>query len=346
MSRFFTEKYADLIPYTPGEQPKDQQYVKLNTNESPFPPSPGVLAAVEAEAKRLQLYSDPESAELSRAFAASLGLKPSQVLATNGSDEALNFAFMAFGKELAFPDISYGFYPVFAALNHIPYTEIPLREDLCIAAEDYAGLGKMIVIANPNAPTGLCLSLGEIETILKANPDQVVLIDEAYVDFGAESAVMLLGDYDNLLICQTFSKSRSLAGARLGFAIGSEALIRDLNTIKYSTNPYNVHRMTALREDSYYKNNARTIRENRAWTMAELQKLGFAGTASRSNFLFVRHPALGGEALYKELKARGVLVRHFSKPRIEDYVRITVGSREQMTILLRETEAILKEAQA
>ena len=352
MSRFFTEKYADLVPYTPGEQPKDQQYVKLNTNEPPFPPSPGALPAVEAEAKRLQLYSDPESAELSRAFAASLGLKPSQVLATNGSDEALNFAFMAFGKELAFPDISYGFYPVFAALNHIPYTEIPLREDLCIAAEDYAGLGKMIVIANPNAPTGLCLSLGEIEAILRANPDQVVLIDEAYVDFGAESAVMLLGDYDNLLICQTFSKSRSLAGARLGFAIGSEALIRDLNTIKYSTNPYNVNRMTAaaglaaLREDSYYKNNARTIMENRAWTMAELQKLGFAGTASRSNFLFVRHPALGGEALYKELKARGVLVRHFSKPRIEDYVRITVGSREQMTILLRETEAILKEAQA
>ena len=352
MSRFFTEKYAELVPYTPGEQPKDQQYVKLNTNESPFPPSPGVLAAVEAEAKRLQLYSDPESGEVSRAFAASLGLKQSQVLATNGSDEALNFAFMAFGRELAFPDISYGFYPVFAALNHIPYTEIPLREDLRIAAEDYEGLGKMIVIANPNAPTGLCLSLGEIEAILKANPDQVVLIDEAYVDFGAESAVKLLGEYDNLLICQTFSKSRSLAGARLGFAIGSEALIRDLNTIKYSTNPYNVNRMTAaagpaaLREDFYYKENARTIMENRAWTMAELKKLGFAGTDSRSNFLFVRHPALGGEALYKKLKARGVLVRHFKKPRIEDYVRITVGSREQMAVLLRETEAILKEAQA
>ena len=352
MSRFFTEKYAELVPYTPGEQPKDQQYVKLNTNESPFPPSPGVLAAVEAEAKRLQLYSDPESGEVSRAFAASLGLKQSQVLATNGSDEALNFAFMAFGRELAFPDISYGFYPVFAALNHIPYTEIPLREDLRIAAEDYEGLGKMIVIANPNAPTGLCLSLGEIEAILKANPDQVVLIDEAYVDFGAESAVKLLGEYDNLLICQTFSKSRSLAGARLGFAIGSEALIRDLNTIKYSTNPYNVNRMTAaaglaaLREDFYYKENARTIMENRAWTMAELKKLGFAGTDSRSNFLFVRHPALGGEALYKKLKARGVLVLHFKKPRIEDYVRITVGSREQMAVLLRETEAILKEAQA
>ena len=352
MSRFFTEKYAELVPYTPGEQPKDQQYVKLNTNESPFPPSPGVLAAVEAEAKRLQLYSDPESGEVSRAFAASLGLKQSQVLATNGSDEALNFAFMAFGRELAFPDISYGFYPVFAALNHIPYTQIPLREDLRVAAEDYEGLGKMIVIANPNAPTGLCLSLGEIEAILKANPDQVVLIDEAYVDFGAESAVKLLGEYDNLLICQTFSKSRSLAGARLGFAIGSEALIRDLNTIKYSTNPYNVNRMTAaaglaaLREDFYYKENARTIMENRAWTMAELKKLGFAGTDSRSNFLFVRHPALGGEALYKKLKARGVLVRHFKKPRIEDYVRITVGSREQMAVLLRETEAILKEAQA
>ena len=352
MSRFFTEKYADLVPYTPGEQPKDQQYVKLNTNESPFPPSPGVLAAVETEAGRLQLYSDPESGDVSRAFAASLGLEPGQVLATNGSDEALNFAFMAFGKELAFPDISYGFYPVFARLNHIPYTEIPLREDLRIAAEDYAGLGKMIVIANPNAPMGLCLSLGEIESILRSNPDQVVLVDEAYVDFGAESAVKLLADYDNLLICQTFSKSRSLAGARLGFAIGGEALIRDLNTIKYSTNPYNVNRMTAaaglaaLREDSYYKENARTIMETRAWTMAALQKLGFVGTDSRSNFLFVRHPALGGEALYRRLKARGVLVRHFKKPRIEDYVRITVGSREQMAILLRETEAILKEAQA
>ena len=352
MSRFFTEKYADLVPYTPGEQPKDQQYVKLNTNESPFPPSPGVLAAVETEAGRLQLYSDPESGDVSRAFAASLGLEPGQVLATNGSDEALNFAFMAFGKELAFPDISYGFYPVFALRNHIPYTEIPLREDLRLVPEDYYGLGKMIVIANPNAPTGLALRRAEVAEIVRHTPDSVVLVDEAYVGFGAESAVGLVERYDNLLIAQTFSKSRSLAGARLGFAIGSEALIRDLNTIKYSTNPYNVNRMTAaaglaaLREDDYYRANARTIQDTRRFTSEGLRALGFELPESSANFVFARRPGLAGETLYRELKRRGVLVRHFRKPRIDDYVRVTIGTREQMEIFLRETETIIKEAEA
>ena len=227
MSRFFTSRYAALVPYTPGEQPRDMQYVKLNTNESPFPPAPGVAEAAAREAANCRLYSDPESRAVSAAFAASLGLQREQVLATNGSDEALNFAFMAFGDALAFPDISYGFYPVFAALNHIPYTEIPLREDLSLAPEDYDALGRMVVIANPNAPTGLALRRDEIEQIVRQNPDHVVLIDEAYVDFGAESAVGLIGRYDNLLVVQTFSKSRSLAGARLGFAIGNEALIRE-----------------------------------------------------------------------------------------------------------------------
>ena len=352
MSRFFTARYAALVPYTPGEQPQDKQYVKLNTNESPFPPSPGVAEAAAREAANCRLYSDPESRAVSEAFAASLGLRREQVLAVNGSDEALNFAFMAFGAALAFPDISYGFYPVFAALNHIPYTEIPLREDLRLVPEDYYGLGKMVVIANPNAPTGLALRRDEVEEIVRHNPDSVVLIDEAYVDFGAESAVGLVDRYDNLLVVQTFSKSRSLAGARLGFAIGNETLIRDLNTIKYSTNPYNVNRMTAaaglaaLREDAYYRANARTIQDTRRFTGEGLRALGFEMPESSANFVFARRPGLAGETLYRELKRRGVLVRHFSKPRIDDYVRVTIGTREQMEIFLRETENIIKEAEA
>ena len=352
MSRFFTEKYAALVPYTPGEQPQDQKYVKLNTNESPFPPAPGVVEAAAAAAADCRLYSDPESRLVSEAFAASLGLERGQVLAVNGSDEALNFAFMAFGRELAFPDISYGFYPVFAALNHIPYTEIPLREDLGIAPEDYFGLHRMIVLANPNAPTGIALSRDDIERIVASNPDKVVLIDEAYVDFGAESAVGLLEKYENLLIVQTFSKSRSLAGARLGFAIGSEALIRDLNTIKYSTNPYNINRMTSaagiasLRADAYNRENARTIMRNRRFTTDALRDLGFTVPESSANFIFARSDKIDGGELYRKLKARGVLVRHFDKPRIGPYVRVTIGTREQMEIFLRETEAILNEVRA
>ena len=349
MSRFFTERYASLVPYTPGEQPRDMQYVKLNTNESPFPPAPGVAEAAAREAANCRLYSDPESRAVSEAFASSLGLRTGQVLACNGSDEALNFAFMAFGHELAFPDISYGFYPVFAELNHIPYTEIPVRENLRIAPEDYFGLHKMIVFANPNAPTGIALRRDEVEAIVKANPDEVVLIDEAYVDFGAESAVGLIERYDNLLIAQTFSKSRSLAGARLGFAIGSEALIRDLNTIKYSTNPYNVNRMSsaagiaALEQDAYCRANAQKIRENRRFTAEGLRALGFELPESSANFVFARRPGLPGGTLYRELKKRGVLVRHFDKPRISDYVRVTIGTRGQMEIFLRETEAVIKE---
>ena len=352
MSRFFTERYASLVPYTPGEQPRDMQYVKLNTNESPFPPAPGVAEAAAREAANCRLYSDPESRSVSEAFVASLGLEREQVLAVNGSDEALNFAFMAFGRELAFPDISYGFYPVFAALNHIPYTEIPLREDLRLAPEDYFGLGRMVVLANPNAPTGLALRRDEVEAIVKANPDEVVLIDEAYVDFGAESAVGLIGRYDNLLVTQTFSKSRSLAGARLGFAIGNAALIRDLNTIKYSTNPYNVNRMTAaagiaaLENDAYYRANARIIQENRRFTAEGLRALGFELPESSANFVFARRPGLPGETLYRELKKRGVLVRHFPKPRIGDYVRVTIGTRGQMELFLRETEEVIKEVMA
>ena len=278
------------------------------------------------------------------------GVTPRQVLVTNGSDDVLNFAFMAFGDEkspLAFPDISYGFYPVFAELNHIPYAQIPLREDFTIDPQDYMGIGKTIVIANPNAPTGLCLSLSDIEAIVKSNPDNVVIIDEAYVDFGAESAMTLVNTYPNLLVVQTFSKSRSMAGARLGFAIGNESLIADLNTLKYSTNPYNVNRMTefagvaALEENSYYLANAQTIIQNRQWTTAQLQSLGFTVLDSKANFIFAKSDRISGESLYKELKQKGVLVRHFTKDRIAPFVRITIGTMSQMETLINCIKEIL-----
>ena len=353
MSRFFSHRLDKLVPYTPGEQPRDMQYIKLNTNESPYPPSPAVMEAAKAEAGRLQLYSDPTCRELTDKLAEVYGVSPEQVILTNGSDEVLNFAFMAFADEehpLVFPEITYGFYPVFAELNRIPYTEIPLREDFSVDYRDYMNFnGKTIVIANPNAPTGLCLTLSEIEEIVKSNPDGVVIIDEAYVDFGAESAVALVDKYDNLLVTQTFSKSRSLAGARLGFGIGNKNLIADLHTVRYSTNPYNVNRMTAaagyaaLCDNEYYMQNCRTIMENRAYTAKALEALGFTVLPSLTNFVFAKSDRMGGEALYLELKRRGILVRHFTKPGIEDYNRITIGTKKQMEALIATVKTILEE---
>lgn len=349
MSRFFTSKFASLTPYTPGEQPKERPFIKLNTNESPFPPSPGVLKAAADQAGKLQLYSDPEISTLRSKIAELYGVSANQVICVNGSDEVLNFAFMAFADEIIFPDITYGFYPVFAQLNSIPYQEIPLKDDFSIDYRDYVNQDKTIVIANPNAPTGLCLSLAEIEEIVATNPDHVVIIDEAYVDFGAESAVSLVPKYDNLLVTQTFSKSRSMAGARLGFGIGNEALIADLNTIRYSTNPYNVNRMTefagaaALEENDYYMANCRTIMENRQWTTSELEKLGFEVLPSLANFVFAQSDRIDGEKLYLALKDRGILVRHFTKPRIRNFNRITIGTRDQMEALIAAIADILKE---
>lgn len=350
MSRFLSAKYARLIPYVPGEQPRDTQYVKLNTNESPFPPSPRVVAAAAREAARLNLYSDPECTELKAAAAKLYGVRPEQVLPVNGSDEILYFAFLAFGDEenpFAFPDISYGFYPVYADFCRVPKQEIPLNSELSVDYTDYLGLDAHILLANPNAPTGTCLPVEQIERIVRANPNRLVIIDEAYIDFGGESCVGLIRTYDNLLVIQTFSKSRSLAGARLGFGIGSEALIRDLNTVKYSINPYNVNRMTqaagvaAIEDDAYYKANARAIIQTREQTAKRLKELGFDVLPSSANFLFAASGVLGGEALYRELKARGVLVRHFAKERIRDFCRITIGTEEQMEILLTHVEAIL-----
>ncbi len=352
MSRFFSEKYASLTPYTPGEQPQERKYLKLNTNESPFPPSPFAQRLARQAAGDLQLYSDPECKALVKIAAEKLGLAENEILFTNGSDEILNFAFMAFCDEshpAVFPNITYGFYPVFANINHIPYTEIPLNDDFTVNVNDYIGINKTVFIANPNAPTGIALSKAEIEKIVSSNPDNVVVVDEAYVDFGAESCIDLIHKYNNLLVCQTFSKSRSLAGARLGFGAACSELIADLNTVKYSTNPYNINRMTmaagigAISDTEYFENNCKKIIEAREFAAAELKKLGFTMTGSSSNFIFAKHPNVSGMDIYLSLKENGVLIRHFETPLLKDYNRITVGSLEQMRQFVSVLAEVLEE---
>ena len=351
MSRFLSPTLAAVTPYTPGEQPQDQQYIKLNTNESPYLPSPAVIAAVsEHEVEKLRLYSDPACADLLKAAAAHFGLQPEQIMPGNGSDENLFFALRAFcdaDHPLAYADITYGCYGVWCGLMHIPSHIIPLKEDFTLDPKDYYGLNQTIVLANPNAPTGIALPRAEIEGILKANPNNVVIVDEAYVDFGGESCVPLIDQYENLLVVQTFSKSRQLAGARLGLAMGNAKLIADLNRVKFSLNPYNINRLTlkagaqALAEQAYYDKNCQTIMETRAYTARELEKLGFTVLPSQSNFLFARKPGTEGADVYRRLKERGVLVRHFDKERIRDYNRITIGTREQMDILLEKLREFL-----
>ena len=339
MSRFFSEKYKDLEPYAPGEQPQDMQYVKLNTNESPFPPSPSALYYASEAARPANLYSDPDCTQLRKTLAESYGIGAENIICGNGSDEILNFAFMAFcdpKHPAVFPDITYGFYPVFARLNGIMYREIPLEPDLSIDPARYIDSGMTIFIANPNAPTGKLLSPIQIEGILATNPENVVVIDEAYIDFGGISCVPLIKQYSNLLVVQTFSKSRSMAGARLGFGIGSEELIADLNTIRYSINPYNVNSYTAalgvgtLLDPEYTKANCATIMKNRKMLTKGLRDMGFEVLDSAANFVFAKHPLINGQEVYEKLKENGVLVRHFAKDRIKDYNRITVGTAEQI----------------
>lgn len=351
MSRFFSEKYLDLEPYVPGEQPRDQQYIKLNTNENPYPPLPAVAKAVSAESGKQHLYSDPECTDLRNALAKRLDISTDELLMTNGSDEILNFAFMAFCDRHTpayFADVTYGFYPVFAAINRVPYEMIPLKDDLTIDITDYYQKAGTIFIANPNAPTAIALRAGEIEEILKRNLYNVVVVDEAYVDFGAESCVPLIRKYDNLLVTQTFSKSRSMAGARLGMGIGNPDLIRDLNTVKYSINPYNVNRLTSaagiasLKHDEYNRENSLKIMDTRDRYGRKLRELGFEMTESQTNFFFARHPGISGKDLYLELKKRGILIRHFDVERIKDYNRITVGTPEQMDKLIEAIEDVLK----
>ena len=350
MSKFISSRFSRLTPYTPGEQPVDKTYVKLNTNESPFPPSDKAVKAAAEELEKLQLYPDPTCGNLRAALAQRYGVTPDRVMVGNGSDEVLSFAFMAYGdKGVAFPDITYGFYRVFADLYGVDALEIPLCEDFTIDVNAYKGLGRTIFIANPNAPTGIALTLSQIEEIVDANPDSVVVVDEAYVDFGGESAVALVEKYDNLLVTGTFSKSRSMAGARLGFGIACPALIQDLETLRYSTNPYNVNRVTLaaglgqLADEKTTQRNCRAIIENREYTTRALEQMGFSVIPSCANFVFATCPKIGGKDLYLRLKDAGILVRHFDTPRLKDYNRITIGSREQMDALLGAVKTILEE---
>ena len=349
MSRFLNEQYRSLDAYTPGEQPRDMQYIKLNTNESPYPPAPSVVEAMNSEqVELLRLYSDPTAKELKEKLAGLYNVKPENVFVSNGSDEVLNFAFMAFGGQgVVFPEISYGFYEVYAELYKLDYEKIPLEADFSLNYENYCGKNKMVVIANPNAPTGMSIPVSQIEQILKTNPDSLVLIDEAYVDFGGESALELVGTYDNLLVTRTFSKSRCLAGGRLGYAFANAAIIEDLEKIKYSTNPYNVNRLTLMLgaatvdAEPYYREKCAEIMQTREWTRKQLEKMGFTVLPSDTNFLFARTDAMDGGQLYENLKTRGILVRHFTNPKISQFNRITIGTKQQMETLINTLKEVL-----
>ncbi len=353
MSSFLNPQYKELEVYTPGEQPQDMKYIKLNTNESPYPPSNGVLEAINSnQAELLRLYSDPECKALRKAIAQLYKVETDNIYLSNGSDDILNFAFMAYtgkSRPAVFPEISYGFYKVFAELYGTPYEAIPLRQDFSVDYKDYMGLNKFIVIANPNAPTGLCLSVKEVEEIVSSNPKSVVVIDEAYVDFGGESCYPLINKYNNLLVVQTFSKSRSMAGARLGFAIASKEIIEDLNRIKFSTNPYNVNRLTlvagemAIKDNDYYMENCQKIIDTREFTTKQLEALGFYVIPSKSNFVFAKSNKISGEELYNRLKAQGVLVRHFNTEKIKDFNRITIGTMDDMKTFISTVKKILEE---
>lgn len=352
MSKYLSERLQAIVPYTPGEQPKIDGLTKLNTNESPFPPSPAVIRALNSdEVGRLNLYSDPTSSALVDAIANRLGVSETNILPGNGSDEILAFCFQAFCDEAhqpAFADITYGFYPVFCELFGLTPQIVPLRDDLTIEPADYTAHAGPIFIANPNAPTGIALELPQIEALLQL--DRIVVVDEAYVDFGAATAVTLLPKYDNLIVVRTFSKSRNLAGARLGFAVANESLIEDLNRIKYSFNPYNVNRLSmiagvkAMEDDAYFHACIGKIIETREKTVSELKRRGFEIPPSKANFIFPKHPKLDAKQFFDALRARKILVRYFSSPRICDRVRVTIGSEEQMRLFIKATDEILEES--
>lgn len=348
------ETYVRKVePYVPGEQPK-HKVIKLNTNENPYPPSPKVQKIIdEFDAQQLRLYPDPEVSELIAAIAKNKGLDKEQVFVGVGSDDVLAMSFLTFfGSEqpILFPDITYSFYDVWAELFRIPYEQIPLQEDFRICVDDYKRKNGGIVIPNPNAPTGIAESLDAIEEIIAANSDSVVIIDEAYVDFGTKSAQELLKTYENLLVVQTFSKSRSLAGSRIGYAMGSKKLIAYLNDCKYSFNSYTMDRLTiqvgkaSMEDEPYFTEQVHRIIETREWAKEQLHKLGFDFPDSKANFIFARHKEIAAEDIFAALKQRNIYVRYFKKPRIDNYLRITIGTKEEMEQLMNALQEILQEA--
>lgn len=350
--KYWSARIKDLVPYIPGEQPRDQVFIKLNTNENPYPPSPKVLQAIRgATDDRLRLYPDPEAGALRETIAHYHGLKPEQVFCGNGSDEVLGLCFYAFftpGQRVVFPDITYSFYPVYAQLFQLDYEEIPLNGDFSLPVEKFLGGNGGAVICNPNAPTGKTLPLEDIRRILEANPHVVVLVDEAYADFGAQSAVPLLEEYPNLLTVHTMSKSRSLAGMRLGYALGSPDLISAVNCVKNSFNSYPLDRLAlaagtaAIQDVPYFEETRRKVMSTRDRTARRLKELGFLVHDSNANFIFITHPAKSGRELQQGLRERGVLARWFDKPRIRDYLRVSIGTDQEMDAMCLACQDILK----
>lgn len=345
------ENVRKVEPYVPGEQPKNTDVIKLNTNECPYPPAPGVRKlAEEFDYGKLRLYPDTEAGKLADALCGYYGIAPEQLFIGVGSDDVLALAFLTFfhsGKSVWFPDITYSFYDVWAQLYRIPYERKPLDGQFNIVKEDYFGENGGIVIPNPNAPTGVFEEVGVLEEIIAANPGSVVIVDEAYVDFGGESCRKLIGKYDNLLVVQTFSKSRAMAGLRIGFAMGNPKLIGYLKDVKFSFNSYTMNMPSielgaeAVRDEEYFKHTVNKIIQTRERVKKELAELGFTFPDSRANFIFASHEKMAAKEIFGELKKRNIFVRFWDKPRIRNYLRITMGTGEQMDILLKNLKEIV-----
>jgi len=353
MSRYWSQTVRDIKPYVPGEQPKDRKYIKLNTNENPYPPSAKALDAIKRAADdTLRLYPDPSADELRDTIAAAFGLKRENIYAGNGSDELLAFCFPAFfepaGKPILFADITYSFYPVYAALFNTPYRLIAVDDDFQVPVEGYFQANGGIIIANPNAPTGRGVALADVETILKRNEGSVVVMDEAYIDFGGSSAVGLINRYQNLLVIRTLSKSHSLAGLRVGYALGSAELIEGIIRVKDSINSYTVDRLAqagareAIKDVAYFEETRSKIMKTRERVSAGLVNLGFRVIPSAANFIFVSNPQYPARDLFRELRDQGILVRYFDKPRIDNFLRVTIGTDEEMDRFLEATAGICK----
>ena len=352
MSQYWSALVHDLDPYVPGEQPKDQRYIKLNTNECPYPPSPAALLAMQAQVnEQLRLYPDPNGDVLKDVVADYYGVTRAQVFVGNGSDEVLAHVFHGLLKHeqpLLFPDISYSFYPVYANLYQIATQIMPLAADFSLDLSAYPTKNGGIIFPNPNAPTGMALGLAAIEALLQRNTESVVVVDEAYIDFGGETAIPLVAKYPNLLVVQTFSKSRSLAGLRVGFAVGHPDLIAGLERIKNSFNSYPLGRLAlagaaaSMQDRNYFQTTCQQIINTREWTVTQLTQLGFKVLPSTANFVFARPPQGNAESLYQQLKTNGILVRYFNKPRINEYLRITIGTEAEMQAFIDKLAVLLK----
>ncbi len=350
MSKFWSPLVKDLVPYVPGEQPKMAKLVKLNTNENPFGPSPKVIEAIQAELNdSLRLYPDPEGESLRQTIATYHGIQPNQVFLGNGSDEVLAHIFYGLflhGEPILFPDITYSFYPVYCGLYGIPSKVVALTDSFEINPADFTQPNGGVIFPNPNAPTGRYLGLEHVEEILAANPDRVVVVDEAYIDFGGKTAITLVDKYPNLLVSQTLSKARSLAGLRVGFAVGHPDLIEALNRVKNSFNSYPLDRLAlagakaAYEDEAWFRKCCEGVISERERVTAALENLGFEVLPSKANFIFARHKEQSGEALARGLREQGIIVRHFNKPRISDFLRITIGTSDQNDALINDLDSL------